>query len=117
MVIRQGDLFWVDLGFPHGSEPGFRHPYVVIQNDVFNSSKVNTVIAAALTSNMSRAAVPGNVALKKGEANLPKASVVNVTQVMTLDKSDLKEKIGSLSPDRVKEIVNGLRLVTEVRGV
>lgn len=115
MVIRQGDIYWVELGSPHGSEPGFRHPYVVIQNDVFNSSKINTAVAMALTSNLFRANVPGNVLLRKGEANLPKASVVNVTQVMTLDKADLKEKIGSLSPDRIKEILNGLHLVTEIR--
>jgi mRNA interferase MazF len=117
VVIRQGDIFWVELSPPHGSEPGFRHPYVVVQNDVFNSSRINTVIAAALTSNLSRAQIPGNVTLKKGEANLPKASVVNVTQVMTLDKSDLKEKIGSVSHDRIKEILNGLRLVTEPRAL
>jgi mRNA interferase MazF len=115
MVIRQGDLFWVDLGSPRGSEPGFRHPYVVIQNDVFNSSRINTVIAIVLTSNLSRAHIPGNVLLRKGEANLQRASVVNVTQVMTLDKSDLTEKIGALSADRIKDILNGLRLVTEVR--
>lgn len=114
-MIRQGNIYWVELGSPHGSEPGYRHPYVVIQNDVFNSSKINTVIAVALTSNLTRANVPGNVLLKKGEANLPKASVVNATQVMTLDKSDLIEIIGSLSNERVKEILNGLHLVTDTR--
>ena len=113
MVISQGDVYWVELTEPHGSEPGYRHPYVIIQNDVFNMSRINTTIGIALTSNLSRAALPGNVLLKKGEANLPKPSVVNVTQLMTLDKSDLKVKIGHLSPIRLEEILRGLRLVTE----
>lgn len=117
MVIRQGDVFWVELGAPRGSEPGYRHPYVVIQNDVFNTSRIATTIAVALTSNLSRANIPGNVQLRKGEANLPKASVVNVTQVMTLDKSDLKQKIGSLSRERLGELLDGLQLVTEPRDI
>jgi mRNA interferase MazF len=94
MVILQGDIFWVVLSEPRGSEPGYKHPYVIIQNNVFNASRMNTVIAIALTSNLSRATIPGNVLLKKGEAGLPRTSVVNVTQVMTLDKSDLKLKTG-----------------------
>ena len=80
MVIRQGDVFWVELGVPRGSEPAYRHPYVVIQNDVFNTSRIGTTIAVALTSNLSRANIPGNVQLRKGEANLPKASVVKTLQ-------------------------------------
>jgi mRNA interferase MazF len=113
MVVCQGDIFWVDLGEPHGSGPGYRHPYVIIQNDAFNASKINTTMGIALTSNVSRAGIPGTVLLRKGEANLPKASVVNVTQLATFDKSDLKEKIGKLSPARIREILQGLRLVTE----
>jgi mRNA interferase MazF len=113
MVIRQGDIFWVELNEPRGSEPGYRHPYVIIQNDIFNSSHINTVIGIALTSNLARAKIPGNVLLKKGEANLPKSSVVNVTQVMTIDKSDLKDLIGHLSKDRIDEILFGLSLVTK----
>ncbi len=117
MVVRQGDVFWVDLGEPRGSAPGYRHPFVVVQNDVFNASKVRTVVAVALTSNLARAAVPGNVRLNKGEAGLPKPSVVNVTQVMTFDKPDLKQKVGTLSHVRVREILDGLRLVTEPREI
>jgi mRNA interferase MazF len=117
MVIQQGDIVWVCLAEPSGSEPGYRHPYVIIQNNVFNISRINTVIGISLTSNLSRASIPGNVLLKKGEAGLPKASVVDVTQIMTLDKSDLKEKIGRLSPARIGEILEGLRLVTEPRDV
>lgn len=114
-MIRQGDIIWVELEEPRGSEPGYRHPYVIIQNDVFNASKINTTVGIALTSNLSRASIPGNVRLKKGEANLPKASVVTVTQVLTIDKNDLKEKVGKLSPGRIREILDGLRLVTEPR--
>jgi mRNA interferase MazF len=117
MVIQQGDIFWVQLDEPSGSEPGYRHSYVIIQNNVFNASRINTTVGIALTSNLLRQSVPGNVLLKKGEAGLPKASVVNVTQVMTLDKSDLKEKIGRLPAVRIREILEGLRLLTEPREV
>ncbi len=117
MVIQQGDIVWAELDDPSGSEPGYRHPYVIVQNNVFNASRINTTIGIALTSNLSRASIPGNVLLRKGEAGLPRASVVNVTQMMTLDKSDLKEKIGRVSAKRIREILEGLRLVMEPRAV
>jgi len=117
LTIRQGDIFWVDLGEPEGSEPGYRHPHVVVQNNVFNKSKIGTVVVCALTSNLQRATAPGNVLLKKGEANLKKESVVNISQIVTLNKSDLVEKIGTLSPVRIKQIVEGLRLLIEPRDV
>lgn len=108
MVIRQGDIFWVDLGDPVGSRPGYRHPHVIIQNDIVNASGIQTVIMCTLTSNLKRAASPGNVLLKAREARLPKRSVVNVSQVFTVDKRQLVEKIGSLSTQRVREILEGL---------
>jgi len=117
LTIKQGDICWVDLGIPKGSEPGYRHPHVVIQNNVFNASKINTVVVCALTSNVKRAAVPGNVLLKKGEANLPKDSVVNISQIITVDKSDLIEKIGSLSLSRMKQVIEGVKLLLEPREV
>ena len=113
MIIRQGDIFWVNLGSPKGSEPGYRHPHVVIQNDVFNASRINTVVVCALTTNLKRAQAPGNVTLNKGEANLAKKSVVNISQVVTVNKSDLKDKIGSLSSKRTKEIIEGIKLLVE----
>jgi len=116
-VIRQGDIYWVDLGEPLGSEPGFRHPHVVVQNDVFNYSRIHTVVMCALTSNLQRAEAPGNVLLKPGEANLPKQSVVNVSQIFTVDKRQLEEKIGVLSTLRVREILDGIRLVLEPRSL
>ncbi len=116
-MIHQGDVFWVELRNPSGSEPGYRHPHVVIQNNVFNRSRINTVVVCALTSNLKRAASPGNVALKKGEGNLPKKSVVNISRIFTINKSDLAKKIGTLSKDRVALILEGIRLLTEPRDV
>ena len=116
-MIQQGDIYWVDLQEPIGSEPGYRHPHVVVQNDVFNCSRIHTVVVCALTSNLQRAEAPGNVLLKPGEANLPKQSVVNVSQIFTVDKRQLEEKIGSLSTLRVREILDGIRLVLEPRSL
>ncbi len=115
MVINQGDIYWVDLEEPSGSAPGYRHPHVVIQNNLFNRSQIRTVVVIALTSNLKRAGAPGNVLLEKGEANLPKQSVVNVSQVFTVDKSQLEEYMGTLSSKRVREILNGIKLVIEPR--
>lgn len=117
MVINQGDVVWIDLGEPSGSEPGYRRPYVVIQNNVFNYSRISTVVVCALTSNLKRAQAPGNVLLDKGEANLPKQSVANISQIFTVDKRDLGEKIGTLSRRRVRQILDGLRLLTEPRDI
>jgi mRNA interferase MazF len=117
MVINQGDVFWVDLGEPSGSGPGYRHPHVVIQNNLFNRSRINTVIVCVITSNLKRAQAPGNVLLKEGEANLSKQSVVNVSQIFTVDKTDLVEKIGALSHKRVRQIIDGARLLIEPRDI
>ena len=117
MVIQQGEVYWVALGEPIGSEPGYRHPHVVVQNNIFNQSRINTVVVCALTSNLKRAAAPGNVLLDAGEANLPKQSVVNVSQIFTVDKSQLDEYIGVLSAARIRQILAGIRLVTEPRDI
>lgn len=114
-MIRQGDVYWVDLGPPSGSGPGYLHPHVVVQNDLFNSSRLRTVVVCALTSNLALAKAPGNVLLDEGEANLSKRSVVSVTQLFTVDKTDLDEKIGSLSPLRVRQILTGIDLLLEPR--
>jgi len=117
MVIRQGDVFWIDFDEPSGSEPGWRHPHVVIQNNVFNQSRINTVVVCVITSNLKRAESPGNVLLEKGEANLPKQSAVNISQIFTIDKRDLSEKIGELSPRRIRQILDGICLLTEPRDI
>lgn len=113
MSIRQGDIYWIHMELPFGSEPGFRRPYVVVQNNTFNDSRIETVVVCALTSNVRRAGAPGNVLLEKGEAHLPEQSVVNVSQILTVDKSRLSEKIGALSSCRVRRILAGISLVLE----
>ena len=117
MVINQGDVFWVELGEPEGSAPGYTHPYVVIQNNVFNQSRINTVVVCALTSNLKRAGAPGNVLLDAGEANLPKQSVVLVSQIFTVDKAQLRDYIGSLPKRRIRQLLAGVQLLTEPREV
>ena len=117
MVINQGDIFWVEFGEPSGSEPGYRHPHVVIQNNVFNHSRIQTVVVCALTSNLKRAKAPGNVLLERGEATLPKQSVVNISQLFTVNKSDLVEKVGSLSRNRVYQILEGIQLLITPRDI
>ncbi len=115
MVINQGDIYWIDVGEPIGSAPGYRHPHVVIQNNIFNRSRINTVVVCALTSNLSRVSSPGNVLLDLGEANLPKQSVVIVSQVFSVDKTQLDGYIGTLSKRRIRQILDGLKLLTEPR--
>jgi mRNA interferase MazF len=117
LTISQGDLFWIDLGEPSGSAPAYRHPHVVIQNNLFNRSKINTVVVCAVTSNLRRAKAPGNVLLQKGEANLTMPSVVNVSQIFTVDKSDCVEKIGSVTFDTMKEILYGINLLLGPRDI
>jgi mRNA interferase MazF len=112
-MINQGDVYWIDLGEPIGSEPGYLRPYVVIQNDALNHSQIRTVIVCALTSNLRRAAGQGNVLLEAGEANLPEPSVVNVSQISTVNKADLFDRVGQLSTDRMRKILAGLALITE----
>ena len=113
MVVQQGDVVWVDLPPPDDSSPGGRHPAVVLQHDRFNRTALNTVVVVMLTSQLRYEAQPGNIRLRKGEAGLPKASVVNVTQIATLDRANLSAKIGRLSQTRLAEIWQGVCLVLE----
>ena len=112
-MIDQGDVYWIDLGAPTGSEPGLRRPYVVVQSNAFNHSRIQTVVVCAVTTNLERAVAPGNVLLEQGEANLTRPSVVNVSQIVTVDKGRLHERIGTLSRERMEDIVHGIRLVME----
>lgn len=113
MVIRKGSIYWVNFSPGKGSEPLGKRPGLVIQNDILNNSKINTVLVIAITSTMKFGELPGNVILKKGEANLPKRCVVNTTQIKSVDKNSLIEKIGSLSKKRMNEIYQGLKLVMD----
>ena len=115
MVINQGDIYWIELDEPEGSEPGYKHPHVIVQNNLFNRSQIRTVLVCPLTSNLKRASAPGNVLLDKKESNLTKQSVVNVSQVFTVDKTQLDEYVGTLSTNRITEILNGIKLVLEPR--
>jgi len=115
--IKQGDVFWVELGTPRGSEPAYLHPCVVIQNNVFNQSKINTAVVCTFTSNLKRANAPGNVLLRKGEAGQKKDSVVNISQMITINKTDLVEKIGSLSPAKMTEVIGGVLLLIKPREI
>jgi mRNA interferase MazF len=116
MVIRQGDVFWLHFR-GNGSEPDGKRPAVVVQHDRFNRSAISTSIVAAVTSNLRLAAMPGNVRLRKGEASLPRPSVVNVSQIGTVDRERLVDRIGSLAPARIREVLNGLGLVLGLEGV
>jgi mRNA interferase MazF len=113
MVIQQGDVFWLDIGEPFGAEPGWRRPHVVIQNNAFNIGRIQTVVTCAITSNLRLARAPGNVLLHKGEANLPKTSVVNISQIVTVDKRRFIEKVGALSDSRLRNVLAGVRLLIE----
>lgn len=115
MVINQGDLFWVELGIPIGSAPGYRRPHVVVQNNYFNHSRLNTVVVCGLTTNLALAKAPGNVLLHVGDGGLPKDSVVNVSQMQTIDKQELDEYIGTLSAHHIRQILDGIRFLTEPR--
>ena len=112
--VRQGQVYWLDLGPAAGSAPAEWHPCVVVQNDVFNSSAIATSVVCLITSNLSRANAPGNLLLKKGEANLPKASVVNVSQILTVDKSELVECAGKLSGAAARAVRDGLHLLFDL---
>jgi mRNA interferase MazF len=111
MVIRKGSIYWVNFSPGKGSEPIGRRPGLVLQSDTLNDSKINTVIMLSITSTMKFGELPGNVVLSKGEANLPKRCVINVTQIKSVDKSSVRDKIGSLSKKRMDQVHEGLKLV------
>ncbi len=109
MKIDRGDVFWIEPDDSRGPAPSYSHPHVVVQDDVFNHSRIATVIVCALTTNLHKATGPGNVLLDVGEGNLPKQSAVVVSQISSVEKSRLGERIGSLSQARVEQILAGLR--------
>ena len=110
-AIQQGELYWVQLDDASGAEPGVRHPQVVVQADVINHSRIETVVVCALTSNLKRAKAPGNVLLEAGEGQLAKRSVVEVSKVSAIAKAQLGDYIGSLSARRTQQILAGMRFL------
>ncbi len=111
MVIERGEIWWVDLPEPKGSMPGFRRPVVIIQSNKFNQSNLATVVAVVITSNLRLAEMPGNVQLSSKNSGLKVDSVVNVTQIVTANRSDLIEMSGVLSQGTIDKIDKGIRLV------
>ncbi len=112
--MRRGEIWWASLAEPRGSEPGYRRPVVIVQSNEFSESRIQTVIAAAVTSNIDLARAPGNVLLKKGRTGLVRDSVVNVSQLVTVNKSFLTERIGRLSSAQLGQLDEGLRLVLQL---
>ena len=108
--MQRGEIWWASMSTPRGSEPGYRRPVLVIQSNAFTASRIQTVMAAVLTSNLELAAAPGNLVVKHQESGLDRDSVVNVSQVVTLNKSFLTEKVGALSPKLMHAVDEGLRL-------
>ncbi len=111
MVIKRGAIWWADLGLPLGSGPGYRRPVLVIQADSFNQSKISTVIVAVITGNLILREAPGNVLLKKEVSDLSKDSIVNVSQLITVDKDVLTEFVGDVGVKEIKRVEKGLKTV------
>jgi mRNA interferase MazF len=113
-VIERGEIWWADLPDPLGSEPGYRRPVLIVQSDSFNESRIRTVIAVGLTTNERLAGSPGNVALARGQGGLAQSCVANVSQLLTVDRNALSERIGALSHRMMERIDEGLRLVLDL---
>jgi mRNA interferase MazF len=111
VVISRADVYWADLGPPSGSRPAKRRPVLVIQSDPYNASRLATALAAVITSNTSLAGMPGNVFLPATATGLPRDSVVNVAAIVTLNKTDLTDRVGNIPPSLMHEVDRGLRRV------
>jgi mRNA interferase MazF len=114
MVIKRGELWWAELPEPVGSEPGYKRPLLIVQSNEFNNSNINTIIAAIITTNTRLAAAPGNILLPAKKSNLPKNSVINISQLITIDKSFLTQRIHTLPNKIMEQIDDGIRLVLKL---
>jgi mRNA interferase MazF len=114
MVTKRGEIWWAALPEPVGSGPDYKRPVLIIQSDDFNKSKINTIIAAVITSNIRLAAAPGNVLLTPKNSKLPKKSVINVSQIITIDKLFLSEKVHTLSNEIIAQVDEGLKIVLKL---
>ena len=110
-MVKRGEVWWAELPQPIGSEPGYRRPVLVMQSDDFNRSRIRTTVVAAITSNVALAAAPGNVGLRRRETGLPRDSVVNVSQLITVDNDFLTERVGRITDVLLGQVEDGLRLV------
>ena len=111
MVVERGQVWWADLGEPDGSEPGYNRPVLIVQSDAFNRSRLHTVVAVVLSTNARLLDAPGNVLLPAKATGLPKDSIANVSQVVTVDRDFLMELAGRIRGQCLKDVENGLRLV------
>ena len=111
MKVNQGDIYWIKLDQPPGANPDYAHPYVVVQDDLLNHSRITTTVVCALSTNLKMAALPGNLLIEPGEANLEKPSVVVVSKISSVEKTQLGEYIGSLDSRRIKQILAGIRFL------
>lgn len=111
MVVERGQVWWADLGEPEGSEPGYNRPVLIVQSDAFNRSRLHTVVAVVLSTNIRLVDAPGNILLPAKATGLPKDSVANVSQVITVDRDFLMELAGRVRGQFLKDVENGLRLV------
>lgn len=111
LVIRQGEVYWLHFRAATGSGPAGRRPALVVQHDRFNRSAISTIVGVAITSNLRLADMPGNVRLRRGEAGLPHASVVNVSQIRTIDRTQLVDRVGILGMSRMRDVLKGLVLL------
>ena len=111
MVVLRGQIWWADLGEPRGSSPGYMRPVIIVQADNFNKTKLNTVIVAIITRNLRLAQMPGNVAVSSRVSGLESDSVINITQLITLDRTDLLEHLGTLPENKMDQVSEGLALV------
>ena len=116
-MIRQGEIYWLHFGLAEGSAPAGRRPALVVQHDRFNRSAISTTVVAAVTSNLRLGAMPGNVRLRQGEAGLPRASVINVSQIRTIDRTRLGDRVGVLGPARMSDVLTGLALLLGIEDV
>lgn len=112
--MRRGEIWWASLPAPQGSGPGYRRPIVIVQSDQFNESRISTVVISIITSNLRLAAAPGNLLLDRYESGLPRDSVLNLSQVLTVDKSFLTERVGILSARNIAAMDAGLKLVLDL---
>jgi mRNA interferase MazF len=112
--MKRGELWWASLPTPRASEPGYRRPVLIVQANDFNRSKINTILALPITSNLTLASAPGNVRVSSRASGLRKPSVINVSQVITLDKSFLSNRVKALGADTRAQVDDGLRLVLDI---
>ena len=111
MVISQGDIWWADIGEPTGSEPGYRRPIIVVQGESLNRSRIATVVCVPLTRNLKWADAPGNVLLRAHHTGLQDDSVANASQIVALDKLQLTERVGKISPKQLETLLDGIDIV------